>query len=331
MRGRNLIKLLKALDLLSKHEGVTISQLGEQLAIDRRSVYRLLDVIQDLGFPLYDDKIQLERGKRWKLEESYLKKLPNMNIPDVQLTIPEIISLYLLRSEGSLLRGTELEKHTRAAFGKFSMFLPEDALSNLDKIKALFVSASKFVKDYSGKESLIGQLMDAMLKNETCYVEYHSFHDDKIKNFKIDPLHFFENDGGLYILVNTTSFGDIRTLAVERIQKITKTGELFDYPKDFDPEALLDSAFDIVYEDPIRVKIWFSPDQARYIKERKWSKNQEISDQEDGSIILIMETSGWWDIKRWVLSYGCGAKALEPEELREEVLDELESAQELYT
>jgi len=129
------------------------------------------------------------------------------------------------------------------------------------------------VNRFSYKEDLIGQLMDAMLKNETSYIEYHSFHDDKIKNFKIDPLHFFENDGGLYILVNTTSFGDIRTLAVKRIQKIKKTGELFEYPKDFDSEARLKSAFDIVYEDPIKVKIWFSKDQARYIKERQCSKD----------------------------------------------------------
>ena len=330
MRGKNLIKLLKALELLSKPEGTTIEEMAAQLGIDRRSVYRLINVVEELGFPLYDDKIPLEKEKRWKLEESYLKKLPNMKIPDVNLTLLEIISLYLLRSEASLLKGTDLERHTRSAFGKFSMFLPKDAFSKLNKIKALFVSASKFVKDYSGKEEIIGQLMDAMLKNETCYLTYHSFYDDKIKNFKVDPLHFFENDSGLYLLVNTTTFGDIRTLAVERIQEITKTGSSFEYPEDFDPEELLESAFDIVYEDPVKVKIWFSAEQARYIKERKWSKTQEIIDQEDGSIILSMETSGWWDVKRWVLSYGKGAKVLEPEAFRMEIAEELKAAGSVY-
>jgi len=325
MRGKNLIKLLKALELLSKPEGTTIEDMGVQLGIDRRSVYRLINVVEELGFPLYDDKIPLEKEKRWKLEESYLKKLPNMKIPDVNLTLLEIISLYLMRSEASLLKGTELQKHTRSAFGKFSLFLPKEAFSKLNKIKALFVSASKFVKDYSGKEEIIDQLMDAMLKNETCYLTYHSFYDDKIKNFKIDPLHFFENDGGLYLLVNTTTFGDIRTLAIERIQEIAKTGSSFEYPEDFDPEKLLESAFEIVYEDPVKAKIWFSADQARYIKERKWSENQKIIDQEDGSIILSMETSGWWDVKRWVLSYGCDARVLEPQQLRETVATELEA------
>jgi hypothetical protein len=70
----------------------------------------------------------LENEKRWKLEESYLKKLPNMKVPDVNLSLPEIISLYLLKSEGGLLKGTEIEKHTKSAFGKLSLFLPVDAI-----------------------------------------------------------------------------------------------------------------------------------------------------------------------------------------------------------
>ena len=88
----------------------------------------------------------------------------------------------------------------------------------------------------------------------------------------------------------------------------------------------MESAFDIVFDDPVKVSVWFSPDQARYIKERKWSPKQEILEQEDGSIVLKMETSGWWDVKRWVLSYGSHAKVLEPEELRKEVAGELKAA-----
>jgi len=257
MRGKNLVKLLRAIELLSKPDGATMEEMGEHLQVDRRSVYRMINLIEELGFPVYDEKPPLEKEKRWRLEECYLRKLPNMKVPDVNLTVSEIVSLYFLKGEASLFKGTEIEKHTRSALGKLSLFVPEDAFSKLHKIKALFVSTSKFAKDYSDKGEIIEQLTDAMLQKETCYIKYHSFYDDKIKNFKIDPLHFFENDGGLYLFVNTTAFGEIRTLAVERIQQITKTGASFEYPKDFDPEELLESAFDIVCGEPIDVKIWF--------------------------------------------------------------------------
>jgi len=68
MRGKNLGKFLRAVDLLAKAEGVTIDELSEELGIDRRSVYRLLEFIQEFGFPIYEDKIRLEKKKRWKLE-----------------------------------------------------------------------------------------------------------------------------------------------------------------------------------------------------------------------------------------------------------------------
>ena len=93
---------------------------------------------------------------------------------------------------------------------------------------------------------------------------------------------------------------------------------------------MLESAFDIVYEEPIEVKIWFSADQARYIKERKWSKTQKIEDQEDGSIILTMSTSGWGDVKRWVFGFGSDAKILEPKELKDIIRNDLKSLQEVY-
>ena len=90
------------------------------------------------------------------------------------------------------------------------------------------------------------------------------------------------------------------------------------------------SAFDIVFDDPVKVSVWFSSEQARYVKERKWSPKQVILEQNDGSIILKMETSGWWDVKRWVLSYGSHAKVLEPEELATEIADEIKAAHSQY-
>lgn len=300
------------------------------MEIDRRSVYRLIDVMEELHFPLYDDTVPLEKEKRWPVLEEYVIKLPNITLPDVKLSLSEMVALYLLKGEAKLYRGTEIEQIVEAAFGKIGLFVPNGLSDQLQKIKTLFVPSSKFAKDYSGKEELIDTLTDAVLKKRTCYVRYHSFGDDRIKNFKIDPLCFFENHGGLYVFVNATSFGQLRILAVERIQGLELTGDTFDAPADFDPETLLSSAFDMVYDDPLLVRIWFSAEQARYIKERTWAPGQKIIDEPDGAIILEMQTSGWWDVKKWLLSFGAEASVLEPEELRCEIAEELGRAMARY-
>ncbi len=330
MRGANLIKLFKLLELLSKPGGTTLKTISENLNIDRRSVYRWIDIVEELGFPVYDDKLPLEKKKRWKLEETYLNKYKAMQSPVMNMTLSEVISLYLLKGEEKIYKGTGIERTINSAFKKMETLVPANMLMQFNKIKTLFITSSKFAKDYSGKEEIIDSLTDAMLKQKTCYVKYHSFYDDKIKNFKIDPLHFFENKGGLYIFVNVTRFKEIRTLAVERIEELKITDASFKYPKEFNPEERLNAAFDIVYGDPIQVKIWFSADQARYIRERKWAHDQKITKKRDGSIILELKTSGWDDVKRWVLSYGFEEKVLKPTKLRKEIITDLEASRKIY-
>ena len=320
---QRLVKLLKALDLLARPQGVTIKELSAQLSLDRKSVYRMFELIEVLHIPIYDEKTPGEKEKRWKLVDSYVKKLPNLTVPDLTLTLPEILSLYLLKGEAGIFKGTEIMARIDSGFEKLGRAIPKGLLTEIAKIQTLFVPSSKLAKDYSGKEEIIDCCTNAMLRKKTCFVQYHSFSDDTLKNFKIDPLCFFDNNGGLYVFVRATTFGEIRVLAVERIQGLELTEVPFEAPEDFKPDELLESGFDIVYDDPLEVKIWFSADQAKYVKERKWAKDQAFTDQPDGSLVLKMKTSGWWHVKKWVMSFGAEAKVLEPKELVADIADEL--------
>lgn len=330
MRGRELAKLLRAVEYMAKPQGVTVNELAEHLEITRRSVYRLLELMEELGFPIYQDETLMGTGKRWKYQQDYLKKLPNLDIPDMKLQLSELVALCLLRSEVGPFKGTEIEKDMESAFAKLGSFLPEKLFRNLGKVRALFVASRKFAKDYKGKEQVIDDLTHAMLEQRTCLVRYHSFSQDRVTGFRIDPLHFFEHAGGLYLFVRATTFDEIRMLAVERIQEITLTDDRFAYPEDFDPDARLAEAFDLTLDDPIAARIWFSADQAKYIKERQFAQDQQITDQDDGSIILEITTSGGWDLKRWVLSFGAEAEVIEPAELRRDIADTLAAMRELY-
>jgi len=331
MRGQQLVKLFRAIELFSKPTGATIKELMEKFGIDRSSANRLIRTMENLGFPLYDEKLFMEKEKRWRFDETYLKRLPNINIPDLKIELPEIIALYLIKGEARLFRGTEIEKKINTVFAKLGAFVPEELSQKLDRIKTLFVLSEKFAKDYSGKEDIIDSLTDAMLQQKTSYVKYHSFTQDRISNFAIDPLYFFESQGGLYVFVRATSFDEIRILAVERIQELTITDNHFEYPDDFDPDKKLNEAFDMVYDDPIEARIWISSEQAKYVKERRLVKNQKITDQDDGSIILEIKTSGWWDLKKWVLSFGVDAEVLEPVELREQIAGEIKTLNSMYS
>jgi len=328
--GKHLVTMLKAVDFLARPGGASMVELGDALDVDRRTAYRIRETLEELGFPIYDESSALDGKKRYRFEESYLKKLPNLNLPELNLSLSELIALYFIRGNARLFSGTDIEHNIESAYAKLDVFMPEGLAKKLEKVKTLFVPTAKFSKDYSGKQDIIDTLTEAVFQQKTCLVEYHSFYDDTVKAFKIDPLRFFERGGGLYLFVHTTSYGHIRVLAVERIQTLTVTEASFISPEDFDPDALLENAFSIVYDEPIEVKIRFSSEIARYIKERVWVKGQVITDRADGSIDLDLKTSGWFDVKKWILSYGAEAELLEPIKLRKEVIEEIRLSQRVY-
>jgi predicted DNA-binding transcriptional regulator YafY len=323
MRGRKLKKLIDAIQLLSRAGGVTIDELSTRFDIKKRQAYRVIDTIQD-DFCFHITKSQPLIGAeiRYSLDREQLRRLSDIKVADLNLSMSEIIALYFLKGHARLYKGTGIETEIERAFSKLDAFVPEGFGKRLERVGTLFCPAAvQFPKNYSRKEKLIEELTDAVLGRRTCLVEYHSFHDDQVKCFKIDPLRFFERNGGLYIFYRSPSFGDIRMLAVERIKKVTVTEAAFLYPEDFDPEELLDSTFGLYYDDPVTVKVRFPAHQARYIEERKWAKVQKITKRRDGSIVLKMTTSGWYDVKRWILSFGPDAELLEPAELREQIRD----------
>lgn len=43
-----------------------------------------------------------------------------------------------------------------------------------------------------------------------------------------------------------------------------------------------------------------------------------------------MRTSGWWDVKKWVLSFGAEAEVLEPKKLRDEIIADIKELRNTY-
>ncbi len=119
----------------------------------------------------------------------------------------------------------------------------------------------------------------------------------------------------------------IATFAISRIRRAEKTGTMFEPNPQFDIAAVVRDSFGIVRGDHVmRVRLLFSRHVAAYIRERIWHPSQRMRDKRDGSVELTLETAGWKELVRWILSWQPDVKVLSPRRLRDRVHEKMRVA-----
>ena len=79
-----------------------------------------------------------------------------------------------------------------------------------------------------------------------------------------------------------------------------------------------------------RVRIRFTREVARIVREKTWHPSQKRTDQLDGSLIAEFLLDDLREVTSWVLSFGPQARALAPKEFVQGVANELRRAAALY-
>ena len=252
------------------------------------------------------------------------------DLPSINFPFFEVVSLLFLEDLADALEGTPFKDHLHAALRRISLTLPGPTLRFLRRAAHMYAPFVRGQKSYAESSQIIEDLNQAMLQRQVCRVTYLTVGSEKTKTYPIEPLRLFYFRGGLYLISRMAAYNQLITQAVERIQALELTEETFEIPRDLSVEERLEHSFGVIYEDPFDVKVRFSPEQAPYIRERIWHPTQEIEEQEDGSIVLSLHAGGQYEIKSWILSHGASARVLEPDWLRDQIVEELRSGLESY-
>ena len=131
--------------------------------------------------------------------------------------------------------------------------------------------------------------------------------------------------GNRYIIGYCHDKNDIRVFNFSRMKNLKNTKENFQVNSDFNPANHFDKEIGIWLSATKKytVELLISAEIGTFALERSWNKNQKIEQQEDGSVWVSFETTQLPEVKLWVLGQGKTVKVLEPDELIEQVKDEL--------
>jgi len=322
VRNAEVIRQWKILKTIEAGRYTTATEMAREHGVTERTIRRDIEALQEAGFPLYDDRV--DGRKVWRLVEGFKQRLAQ------SFTLAELSALYFSRNLLSFLGGAPFAQDLESAFTKIREALPARSLPYLARIQDLFSARPEPWKDYSKKLDVIGALIDATLHQRKVRIEYFSFASRRRKAYTLDPYRIVYYHGGLYLYAKAEEHGEVRTFAVERIQRIEVLDQTFDVPVDFNVSEYARGAFGIAGGKPVAVELSFDAEMAGYIRERVWHESQSLEDRPDGSVVLRMSVASGWELRSWIKGFLPYVRVVSPAALREEIAEDVEAARKAF-
>jgi CRISPR-associated endonuclease/helicase Cas3 len=315
-------RLLKMEALLLSHpEGLTQAEMARQLGVDRSTINRNLYDFQKLYPTIEHD------GGRISLDRSaYLVK--------VAFTLHEATAVHL----AARLMATRMDRqnpHAASALRKLGVALERLA----PRISAHVKQSADMMDDASQWQDpryldVLEKLTLAWAELRKVKVWHRSDKAQKVLEYLLCPYFIEPYAVGqtTHLIARDESTGKLRTLKIERIEKVELTRDRYEIPAEFDPRGLLADAWGIWYADhqPIEVTLKFSRNVASRLEETRWHRSEQEIKLDDGSILWKAKVAAPQEMLPWIRGWGADVEVLEPKELREALMGEAKAMAEKY-
>lgn len=308
--------------LINSKLGKSAAELAEEIECHPRTVYRDLEALQVAGFPIYNEKVE---GKGlWSLLDTVRHQIP------IPFSLTELMALYFGSDMLKVFKDTVFYDSLESLFKKIKTTLPPESIKYLKTVEQTLHLGLKPFKEYGKFREIINRVHEAAIKKRSIEIVYYTMSRQKESRRKVDPYRIWFFSGTFYVIGFCHKRKEVRIFALDRIKMLHQTNDTFEVPEDFSLEDFVGPSFGVFQGEPVKVKVWFAPDVAGYIKEKIWHDSQQIEEGVDGSVIFEAEVAGTDEIKFWIMSWGSHALVLEPEYLKEEIRAEAEETAERY-
>lgn len=308
--------------LISSRRGKSAYELATELECNPRTVYRDLEALQIAGFPIYTTRS--DGRNLWSLLDSVKHQMP------VPFTLTELMALYFGRDMLKVFRNTAFYDSLESLFRKIKATLPPESLRYLENTERTLQLSVKPYKDYGRFREILNRVNEAAVNRRCLEIVYYTMSRKKETLRRVNPYSIWFFNGTFYMIGYCHMRKEVRIFALDRIKMLHQTEEAFSVPSEFNLEEFIGRSFGVYRGPTVRVKAWFHPDAAPYIKEKIWHPFQQIHLRPDGSVIFEAEVSGTDEISFWIMSWGSKALVLEPESLREKIRVDAERMARLY-
>lgn len=314
-------RLLSIMLLLQVHRRITARELARRLEVSERTVHRDMEALSGAGIPVVAER---GAGGGWMLLEEYRTNLTGLNREEIK-------ALFLTRPS-RLMADLGLDKASDAALIKLLAALPSVSRSDAEYARQrIYVDMAGWNRS-NEPIPWLPTIQEAVWRERKLRFIYQRGSDCEEVERTADPLGLVAK-GSVWYLVAAVD-GEMRSYRVSRIQEALLSEEPCVRPEGFDLASFWERSsaefksslpryFATVRADPeIVPRMYFAGRFARIVE------------------VGPPDATGWvkvslrFDIEEmaaeFVLSFGPRIEALDPETLREKVIEMAESVVEFY-
>jgi len=310
VKTSRISRVVQILTTLQAGKSYAVNDLVEIFGMSRRTIFRDLKELADLGVPYHYDT----RTGGYTMD-------PEFFLPPIDLNLQEALGLLLLVHKARNQILLPFKHSTLLAALKIENNLPlkirqycNTALRNISTRTAAQATTNLLDKTFV-------QLQKAIAQKRKVNIRYYSFFEGKIIEPTLSPYHLLYNRRAWYVLGYSDLHKSVRTFKFNRIRQLKVLDKRFIEGDDFDLYEYLGRAWSMIPEGRIyNIKLRFLPKVAGNVAEVQWHSTQKAAHNSDGSVTMEFRVDGLGEIIWWILGYGDQVQVLAPKVLRNKII-----------
>lgn len=308
------IELLKI--LYSRSRIVSVGELADVLETNPRNIPEYVNELRDCG---YDIKTVHGRYGGYLLER-------HSTFPALKLSDSEREGL-MAGYEYLLARNDFMKKNDYGkAMGKITSAIMSRDVSEEDTLIANRFPLAMPQEELEGRYLVIQQC----IANKTVLdIEYLSLKNEVSKR-SIHPYKLYMYNNAWFVLGFDESKGDIRYFKINRIDKYIVQNRKFRVLLSYNESDYIDEYGMKNNGEWYPIKLKLTGNYAMLVKERIYGKDQKVEVVDDRTTILSCRMQNKDNILKFVLGYGVDCEVIEPDWLKEKLIETIDKLQKKY-
>jgi len=310
--------ILRILELIQGNGRWNVKDLAREFECSERTIHRYLDVLKYAGVPYWFDA-----------DKQCYRVRPGFRFPSLNLTSDEVLAQAVSTAVWSTPGLGEAVGESTTT-DKIAAVADDETQEILREVRRVVSVLDLKFADHSRHKEILRTLQWSLLHGKQDAAEYESPYQESPVRFSLHPIRLCFVRQAWYLIARSATDKPPKTYRVPRFKSAKALPADADVPDQFDLHEYFGNAWGVMRgETNFDVKLRFLKDSAKLVTETTWHHTQKTTSDDNGDLILTFNIDGLSEIVWWLLGWAGFVEVLEPVELREMMVEQLNRGIEL--